>query len=129
MQRFMLKSKIHRAVVTDANLDYEGSIAIDATIMESAGLLPYEQVDIYNISNGSRFQTYVIPGERDSGAICINGAAAHLAKKDDIIIIASYATFEDEVLIEYSPVMVYVDKDNRINKIVSTTSIRLCDIR
>ncbi len=119
MQRFMLKSKIHRAVVTDANLDYEGSIAIDATIMESAGLLPYEQVDIYNISNGSRFQTYVIPGERDSGAICINGAAAHLAKKDDIIIIASYATFEDEVLIEYSPVMVYVDKDNRINKIVS----------
>lgn len=119
MQRFMLKSKIHRAVVTDANLDYEGSIAIDVTIMESAGLLPYEQVDIYNISNGSRFQTYVIPGERDSGAICINGAAAHLAKKDDIIIIASYATFEDEVLIEYSPVMVYVDKDNRINKIVS----------
>jgi aspartate 1-decarboxylase len=115
----MLKSKIHRAVVTDANLDYEGSIAIDVTIMESAGLLPYEQVDIYNISNGSRFQTYVIPGERDSGAICINGAAAHLAKKDDIIIIASYATFEDEVLIEYSPVMVYVDKDNRINKIVS----------
>ncbi len=119
MQRFMLKSKIHRAVVTDANLDYEGSIAIDATIMESAGLLPYEQVDIYNISNGSRFQTYVIPGERNSGAICINGAAAHLAKKDDIIIIASYATFEDEVLIEYSPVMVYVDKDNRINRIVS----------
>jgi aspartate 1-decarboxylase len=119
MQRFMLKSKIHRAVVTDANLDYEGSIAIDGTLMESAGLLPYEQVDIYNISNGSRFRTYAIPDERDSNAICINGAAAHLAKKDDIIIIASYAILEDETLIDYSPVMVYVDKDNRITKIVS----------
>jgi len=118
MQRIMLKSKIHRATVTDADLDYEGSIAIDEALMESAGIIPYEQVDIYNVTNGERFRTYTITGTRGSGEICINGAAAHRAKKDDIIIIASYAVFEEEAARRHAPVLVYVDEVNGIKEIV-----------
>lgn len=118
MQRIMLKSKIHRATVTDANLDYEGSISVDEGLMESAGILPYEQVDIYNITNGERFRTYTITGERGSGEICINGAAAHKAKRGDIIIIASYAVLDEEAARRHTPTLVYVDSENRDKEVV-----------
>ena len=108
MQRIILKSKIHRATVTDANIEYEGSITLDEELMDAAGLLPYEQVSIYNVTNGERFQTYVIKGERGSGEVCINGAAAHLAKKGHIIIIASYAGMEEIEAINYQPAMVWL---------------------
>ncbi|MFQ5585567.1 MAG: aspartate 1-decarboxylase [Thermodesulfobacteriota bacterium] len=124
MQRIMLKSKIHRAVVTDADLDYEGSIAIDEDLIESAGIIPYEQVDIYNVTNGERFRTYVITGRRGSGDICINGAAAHLAKRGDIIIIASYAVLEEEVVRRHTPVLVYVDGENRVKEVVGGVACR-----
>src|SRR3989338_5331659 len=117
MQRIILKSKIHRATVTDANIEYEGSITLDEELMYAAGLLPYEQVSIYNVTNGERFQPYVIKGERGSGEVCINGAAAHLAKKGHIIIIASYAGMEEIEAINYQPAMVYVDAKNRIRLI------------
>ena len=112
--RTMLKSKIHRARVTRCNVDYEGSITIDKDLIEAADLLPYEQVDILNINNGARFHTYVIEGERGSGEICLNGAAARLVAKGDIVIILSYhAVTEDEVATS-TPILVYVDSENRI---------------
>lgn len=113
MQRFMLKSKIHRVRVTDANLDYEGSITIDSTLLNAADILPYEKVEIYNVSNGERFSTYAITGEKGSGVICINGAAARKASKGDIIIIASYVTAEDEAAREWKPKCVYVNNKNQ----------------
>ncbi len=116
MQRIMLKSKIHRATVTDANIDYEGSVSIDESLMEAADIFPFEQVHIYNITNGERFQTYVIKGGRGKGDVCINGAAAHLAKKGHIIIIASYAGMEEKEAAGHQPVLVYVDDENKIKK-------------
>jgi aspartate 1-decarboxylase len=110
----MMKSKIHRAIVTDSNLDYEGSITIDSHLMDKANIIPYEQVDIYNVTSGERFTTYAIRGEKDSGVICINGAAAHKAKKGDIIIIATYAAFEEQELESFKPKKVYVDSKNKI---------------
>ncbi|MBI5328060.1 MAG: aspartate 1-decarboxylase [Deltaproteobacteria bacterium] len=114
MQRMMLKSKIHRATVIDANVDYEGSVTLDEELMERAGILPYEQVHIYNITNGARFQTYAIKGDRGRGEVCINGAAAHLAKKGHIVIIATYANMEDVEAANHQPILVYVDEKNRI---------------
>jgi aspartate 1-decarboxylase len=114
MQRTMMKSKVHRARVTDSNLHYEGSITIDGTLMDTANIIPYEQVDIYNVTTGERFTTYAIKGEKDSGVICINGAAAHKAKKDDIIIIATYGIFDEAELASFKPKKVYVDEMNRI---------------
>lgn len=114
MRRTMMKSKIHRAIVTDSNLDYEGSITIDSLLMDKANIIPYEQVDIYNVTSGERFTTYAIRGDKDSGVICINGAAAHKAKKGDIIIIATYASFEEQELETFKPKKVYVDNANRI---------------
>ncbi len=114
MFRFMLKSKIHRARVTDANVDYEGSLTLDEELMEAAFLSPFERIDVYNITNGNRFSTYVIKGERGSGTVCVNGAAAHLARKGDLIIIASYALTEAGE--GYHPRLVYVDGKNRIVK-------------
>ncbi len=119
MQRVMLKSKIHRATVTDANLDYEGSVAIDETLMEAAGIYEFEQVQIYDINNGSRLTTYAIKGERGSGTISINGAAAHLARKGDLVIIASYSTLDEAEAQKHSPVLVYVDEKNAIKKVSS----------
>jgi len=113
----MLKSKIHRATVTDANLDYEGSVAIDEALMEAAGIYEFEQVQIYDIANGNRLTTYAIKGERGSGMISINGAAAHLAKKGDLVIIASYSVFEEAEAKKHAPVLVYVDSDNSIKKL------------
>lgn len=117
MQRIMLKSKIHRATVTDANIDYEGSITLDEELMEAANLLPFEQVHIYNITNGERFRTYVIKGSRGKGDVCVNGAAAHLAKKGHIIIIVSYAGMDEKEAAGHQPVLVYVDDENRIKNI------------
>jgi aspartate 1-decarboxylase len=116
MQRFMLKSKLHRAVVTDADLHYEGSISVDQNLMDAADLIPYEKVDIYNISNGERFSTYAIPGGRGSGTICLNGAAARRACRGDLIIIASYVAVDDSEAKEWSPACVLLDADNKIKK-------------
>ncbi len=117
MMRTMLKCKIHRATVTEAVLHYEGSITIDETLMEAAGLIEYEGVDIYNIDNGNRFSTYVIRGERDSGVICLNGAAARKVSKGDLIIIANYAAYDEKELADYRPTLVYVDERNRITSV------------
>jgi len=116
MQRFMLKSKLHRAVVTDADLHYEGSISIDEHLMDAADLIPHEKVDIYNISNGERFSTYVIPGGRDSGTICLNGAAARKASRGDLIIIASYVAVDESEAKGWSPKCVLLDTENKIKK-------------
>lgn len=114
MHRVMLKSKIHRLMVTDANIDYEGSITIDEDLMDVARLLQYEQVHIYNLSNGARFETYAIKGERGSGEVCINGAAALLTSPGDKVIIASYIILEEEEARQHQPVLVYVDEGNRV---------------
>ena len=116
MQRTMLKSKLHRAVVTDADLHYEGSITIDEDLMNVADLLPYEKVDIYNVSNGERFSTYVIKGARESGVICLNGAAARKVSRGDIIIIASYVLVEEDSAKGWIPKCVLLDDKNRIKK-------------
>ena len=112
--RVMLKSKIHRACVTDVNIDYEGSITIDRKLMEEADILPYEQVEVLNINNGARFNTYAIEGEK--GEICINGAAARLAVKGDITIILSYCHVEDDEAGNFIPKLVYVDNKNAITE-------------
>jgi len=112
--RIMLKSKIHRACVTEVNIDYEGSITIDKKLMEEADILPYEQVQVLNINNGARFTTYAMEGE--SGEICLNGAAARLAAKGDTIIILSYCYVEDDEAHNFAPKLIYVDAQNAITK-------------
>ncbi|MBA7634769.1 Aspartate 1-decarboxylase [subsurface metagenome] len=113
--RTMLKSKIHRARVTQLNIDYEGSITIDKKLMEEANILPYEQVQVLNISNGARFTTYAIGGEA-SGEICLNGAAARLAAKGDAIMVLSYCYVEDDEAHNFTPKLVYVDAKNAITE-------------
>ena len=110
--RTMLKGKIHRARVTDANINYEGSITIDRRLMEAADILPYEQVDVVNVNNGARFTTYAIEGEK--GEICINGAAARLAVRGDVVIILSYHAISEEEARTTAPRLVYVDANNNI---------------
>ncbi len=114
MQRTMLKSKLHRATVTHSELHYEGSCAIDETLLDAANIHEYEQIQIYNVTNGERFTTYAIRAARDSGIISVNGAAAHKANPGDLIIIATYATYNEIELARYAPELVYVDADNRI---------------
>ena len=114
MQRICLKSKIHRCTVTEANLDYEGSVTIDRDLMEAADLLEFEQVQIYDITNGHRVTTYVIVGPPGSGVICINGAAAHLVHPGDLVIIASYAVMTEDEARTRKPRIVHVDAKNRI---------------
>lgn len=114
--RTMLKSKIHRASVTDANLEYEGSITIDEDLLRTADILPYEQVDLYDCTSGSRLHTYAIPGEPGSGEICVNGAAAHLVKPHDVIIIASYVQLDDAECRDWQAKRVFVDARNRIRE-------------
>lgn len=111
MQRTFLKSKIHRAVVTDANLSYEGSITIDTELMKAADMAEFEQVDIYNCSNGARFTTYVIPG--GPGEICLNGAAARLVLAGDLVIIACYVGLNNEEAAAHKPKLVFVDEKNK----------------
>ncbi|HYA19663.1 MAG TPA: aspartate 1-decarboxylase [Burkholderiales bacterium] len=114
MQRTMLKSKLHRVRVTHAKLHYEGSCAIDQTLMDAADIREYQQVDIYNITNGERFTTYAISAERDSGIVSVNGAAAHKANPGDLLIIAAYAVYSELELQKYRPELIYVDEQNRI---------------
>jgi aspartate 1-decarboxylase len=119
MLKFMLKSKLHRATVTGADINYEGSITIDEGLMEKADLVGYERVDIYDISNGERFSTYVIPGKRDSGIFCLNGAAARKVATGDLIIVASYAMVDEAEAVNWKPKKVLLDKDNRIKSILN----------
>lgn len=112
--RPMLRSKIHRATVTDADLEYEGSITLDELLMEAAGILPYEQVAISNLHNGERLETYVIPARRASGIVCLNGPAARKGSKGDKIIIFSYAMFSEDEMREHRPKIVKVDEKNQI---------------
>jgi aspartate 1-decarboxylase len=114
LTRTMLKSKIHRARVTDCCIDYEGSITIDVNLLKAADILPYERVEILNVNNGARFSTYAIEGNPGSGDICLNGAAARLASKDDIVIILTYQEVPDEQACLIKPRLVYVDAKNRI---------------
>jgi aspartate 1-decarboxylase len=114
----LMKSKIHRATVTEANLNYVGSITIDQDLMEAAGILQHEKVQIVNNNNGKRFETYVIPGNRGSGIVCLNGAAARLVHPGDIIIIISYAMFQTEEAKQYVPNIVFVDDDNRVLEVL-----------
>jgi aspartate 1-decarboxylase len=124
MQLNMLKAKIHRATVTRVELDYEGSCAIDETLLEAAGILEYEQIHIYNIANGERFVTYAIRAERDSGVISVNGAAAHKASEGDLIIIAAYSRMSEAEAAEYEPKLVYPDADNRIERVAGQIPVQ-----
>ena len=114
MQRIMLKSKIHRATVTGADLHYEGSVTIDRNLMDAADIVSYEKVAVWNVTNGSRLETYAIEGERGSGVICLNGAAARLVAPRDLVIIASFVNMDNEAAIRHEPKLVFVDEQNRM---------------
>ncbi len=113
----LLKAKLHRVTATQVELDYEGSCAIDGHLLDQAGIREYEQIQIYNISNGERFTTYAIRAEAHSGTISVNGAAAHKAKVGDLLIIASYAQMDEAEADAFQPTLVYVDEQNRITEI------------
>ncbi|HKZ13859.1 MAG TPA: aspartate 1-decarboxylase [Solirubrobacterales bacterium] len=125
MQRQMLKSKIHRATVTDCDVDYIGSITIDTELMAGADLMVNEQVHVWDIDNGSRFVTYAIEGEPGSGAVRVNGAAARLVNEGDKVIVASFASYDERDLETYDPVVVHVDAQNRIAKVDSHPEVLL----
>jgi aspartate 1-decarboxylase len=114
MERKMLKSKIHRAILTGADLEYEGSVTIDRDLMDAADILPYEAVCIWDVTNGSRLETYAIEGERGSGVVCVNGAAARLVAPGDLVIIASFVSLDDEEARRHEPKLVFVDEKNRM---------------
>jgi aspartate 1-decarboxylase len=114
MLRFMFKSKIHRATVTAADVNYEGSITVDAGLLEAADILPYEEVHVWNITRGTRLLTYAIVGDRGSGSVCINGAGAHLVHPGDLVIIASFTQLDEAVARGHRPKIVLVDEKNRI---------------
>jgi aspartate 1-decarboxylase len=116
MQRIMLKSKIHRVTCTHCEVHYEGSCAIDQNLLDAADIKEYQQIDIYNVNNGSRFTTYAISAQRGSGMISVNGAAARLAAPGDLLIIASYANYNEIELNNFQPDLVYVDENNRIKE-------------
>ena len=113
MRRTLMKSKIHRATVTDANLHYQGSVTIDPLLMAAADILPHERVEIYDVSNGNRLATYAIPGAPGRGEVCLNGAAAHLVARGDLVILATYADFEEAEARRFQPKVVFVDAQNR----------------
>jgi len=117
MLRYMMKSKIHRAVVTDASLNYVGSITIDRDLMDAADIVENEKVTIVNNNNGERFETYVIEGERGSGVICLNGAAARLVQKGDVVIILTYTILKDEECADHKPTLVFIGENNSIKKV------------
>ncbi|MGP4060058.1 aspartate 1-decarboxylase [Halobacillus sp. H74] len=118
MFRTMMKAKIHRARVTEANLNYVGSITIDQNLMDQVGILPHEKVQIVNNNNGSRLETYVISGERGSGVICLNGAAARLVQPDDVVIIVSYALLSEEELADFKPKIALMGEGNQVEEII-----------
>ena len=113
MLRVMMKSKIHRATVTDANLHYEGSLTIDADLLDAADILPHEQVHVWDVTNGARLVTYALVGPRGSGTVCVNGAGAHLIKPGDVIIVATYAEMDDAEARGHEPVVVFMTEGNR----------------
>ena len=113
MRRTLLKSKIHRATVTGADVDYEGSVTIDADLMDAAGFLEFEAVQIWDVTNGERFETYTIRGEPDSGVVCINGAAAHKVSVGDLVIIAAFGWMDGDEARDWEPSVVFVDERNR----------------
>ena len=117
MRLTLLKAKIHRATVTRAHLDYEGSVTIDRALLRASGILPYERVEIYNVTRGTRLATYAIEGEEGSGAIEINGAAAHLAGPGDLVILAAYCEMEDAEAPSHRPRLVFVDARNRVSEL------------
>jgi aspartate 1-decarboxylase len=114
MQRHMMKSKIHRATITAADLHYEGSLTLDQDLLDAADLLEHEEIQVVNVNNGARFTTYVIPGPRGSGAVQLNGAAARLGLPGDLVILIAYATIDDADARRFSPRVVFVDEQNRI---------------
>ena len=114
MRRTVLKSKLHRVHVTHAELEYEGSVAIDARLLDAADIREYERIEVYNVTNGERFTTYAIQAKAASGIISVNGAAAHKASPGDILIICTYADLDDKELVHFKPRLVYVDEHNRI---------------
>ena len=118
----MLKGKIHKATVTQAELNYMGSITIDKTLMEASGILENEKVQIVDVNNGERFETYVIPGKRDSGVICVNGAAARLVQTGDNVIIIAYAQMDEAEAKKYKPAVVFMNDDNTIKEITNYES-------
>lgn len=113
MRRTMLQAKVHRATVTDANIDYEGSLTLDPDLMEAAGMLPYEQIQVLDVDNGARLTTYLIAGERSSGQVIVNGAAARLVNPGDLVIIVAYAEMEEAEALSHRPKVVLVDARNR----------------
>ena len=119
MEIEMLKGKIHRATVTQAELDYVGSITVDEALLGAAGIREYQKVQVVNINNGNRIETYTIAGEKDRGVICLNGAAARHFSPNDLVIIMAYASYNEKDLENYSPKVVFVDDENKIKKISS----------
>jgi aspartate 1-decarboxylase len=115
VKRNILKSKIHQAIVTETNINYEGSITVDESLLKAADMVPFEQVHVYNITNGERFVTYIIKGEKDSGVIGVNGAAVHKASMGDVLIIASFTLMDDEEISFFCPKVILVDKNNKIS--------------
>ena len=112
--RFMFKSKIHRATVTHADVDYEGSVTVDANLLGAADILPFEEVHIWNVTRGTRLTTYALPGESGSGVVCVNGAAAHLARPGDLVILATFTQMDEAAARAHQPRVVFVDERNRI---------------
>ena len=117
MERIMLRAKIHRATVTECVLDYEGSCGIDEDLLDAADIREFEKIDLYNVSNGERFSTYAIKGKRSSGEISLNGAAARLAQRGDLLIICTYAPMSEATVIDHQPKIVFVDGSNRVSGI------------
>jgi aspartate 1-decarboxylase len=117
MMRILCKSKIHRATVTEANLNYKGSLTLDPLLMEAAGLVPFEQVHVLNLNNGARFETYLIEGERGGGTVCVNGAAARLVQVGDPVIVLAYALVPEDELSDFTARIVFVDEHNRVVRV------------
>jgi aspartate 1-decarboxylase len=117
MQRVMMKSKIHRATVTETNLDYEGSLTIDEDLLDAADILPNEQLHVWDVSNGTRLITYALVGPRGTGTICVNGAGAHLINPGDLIIIATYTAMRNKAARKHRPLIVSVDEQNKVKEI------------
>ncbi|ADK84308.1 aspartate 1-decarboxylase [Desulfarculus baarsii DSM 2075] len=129
MHRWMMKSKIHRATVTQADLNYEGSITVDQELLDAAEIIPHEMVQVYNVNTGSRFETYVIPGEPGSRVICLNGAAARMAQIGDLVILVTTAWLNEAELVNYEPKVVLVGEGNEIKRVYSDAKLALRRIK
>ena len=125
MQTTMLKAKLHKAQVTQCELNYEGSCAIDGNVLDMAGILEYEQIQIYNITNGERFTTYAIRGEAGSNVISMNGAAAHKASVDDVVIICAYAGYSQQELINFKPRLIYMAEGNQVSHTANAIPVQV----